>query len=483
MLRNARKRPLGAASSSQRDRPSIGESPELAELNRLLGKTDVAPPSLEKLAGPNKLSMQSYALDTLLFDIDTAAAKFRRTRVHKSWEYEQLSKMTSVETEGERRCSAMKRALAYLDECGFRRSKQQKVMHMAFLAISYSQYYGEDIQQHLMRLLSENGWSELRSECIVLAPRRYGKTVSCSLWTGAELVTQPDHDVLIYSNNHRASKMMLLQTYRVVRTLQANPDFGGRVMSLNKNESLTYRTKDGHTNDLFAFPAKPENLRGTGSKRKTGTVILEEMAYIPLGLVLEIVAPTLTRKNVKLIGITTVSGADSFVGPMAEAKFPDGRSVFLTLNFELVCAECKRAGTPQTCKCLSGDIPYWQSSSQHEKLEVIMAGRIDTFMKEIKGFSMDQTVTPAFDIPSVKFLKEPAAVMNAREIASDKIYVAVDPACGGQYSKFAVVSGIFVDNRMIVSSLCFFCVRSHARFHLDDRGQLHAGVVVAVQFA
>jgi len=401
---------------------------------------------------PNKLSMARYALETLLYDVDEASTRFRRTRVHKPWEYAKLAKTTRVESEGERRSSAMKQGLEYLDTQGFQRSKQQKVMHMAFLTVSYAQYFGQEIQRHLIRLLRETGSSELRSECMVLAPRRYGKTVSVSLWTACELVTQPGHDVLIYSNNHRASKMMLLQNFRVARLLQRNPAFGGKIVSLNKNESMTYRTKEGHVNELKAYPAKPENLRGTGSTRKTGTVVLEEMAYIPLPLVLEIVAPTLTRKNVKLIGITTVSGADSFVGPMAEAKFPDGRSVFLTLNFELVCPECKRAGIPEKCKCLVGDIPYWQSSSQHEKLEIIMKGRIETFMKEIKGFSMDQTVSPAFDRASVKFLETPSAVMNTAEIYSPEIFLAVDPACGGKYSKFAIMSAVFIDNRMIVSA-------------------------------
>lgn len=448
-------------------------------------RTDVLAPRFETQARPlpvpgepNRLSMQQRVLETLLYEVEQASARFRRTRVHKSWEYTELAKTTSLECEGERRVNAMKRALEYTDSRGFQRSKQQKVMHMAFLTISYSQYYGEDIQRHLIRLLQETGFSELRSEAMVLAPRRYGKTISCSLWTGAELVTQPGHDVLIYSNNHRASKMMLLQTYRVVRILQQNSDFGGQVIGLNKNESLTYRTKDGHVNELKAYPAKPENLRGTGSTRNTGTVILEEAAYIPLELVLEIVAPTLTRKNVKLIGITTVSGADSFIGPMAEAKFPDGRSVFLTLNFELVCSECKRAGTPETCKCLVGDIPYWQSSSQHEKLELIMAGRIDTFMKEIKGYSMDQTVMPAFEPQAVKFLKTRAAVMPSPELVAQEIFVAVDPACGGKYSKFAIMSAIFIDNRMVVSARALLSglLVVACAFQFGDLSERHSGV-------
>lgn len=407
----------------------------------------------QKLHGePGGLSMEQFALDSLVLDLDRQATEFHKRRFYKPHEYSMLGQDAGSECEGDRRVRRVREALAYMDTKGFKRSKQQKVMHEGFLAVSYSAYYGKSIARHLLRLLRESGFSELRQEALVLAPRRYGKTISLCLFSAAELVTQPDHDILIYSNNHRASKMMLLQTYRCVRILQANEDFGGKVTSLNKNESMTYETQDGFTNELFAYPAKPDNLRGTGSKRKTGSVILEEMAYIPLNLVLEIVAPTLTVANKILRAITTVKGADSFVGPMASAKFPDGRSVFLTLNFELVCNECKRKGVPEQCKCLEGDIPHWQSASNHEKLAVLMKGRIETFMKEIRGYSMDQTVMPAFEKEHVDFLQTPQSVMQASNLYSPTIYLAVDPACGGKYSKVAIMSAIFIENRMVVSA-------------------------------
>ena len=396
------------------------------------------------------LSMEQFVLENLLYDIDYQAARLKKDRPHRTYEYAMQNESAGGECEGDRRVRLVREALDYLDRNGYKRSKQQRVMHEGFLNVSYSAYYGKDTARNLLRLLNDSGFSELRQEVLVLAPRRYGKTVSICLFNAAELVTQPDHDVLIYSNNHRASKMMLLQTHRIISILQKNPKFGGRVVSLNKNESMTYRTIDGHTNELFAYPAKPDNLRGTGSKRKTGSVILEEFAYIPLDLVLEIVAPTLTVENKILRCITTVKGADSFVGPMASAKFPDGRSVFLSLNFELVCAECKRKGIPEKCKCLEGDIPHWQSAAQHEKLAVLMKGKIETFMKEIRGYSMDQTTQRAFTKDSVDFLKTPSSVMPSPNLVSDEIYLAVDPACNGKYSKVAIVSGIFVGDKLVV---------------------------------
>jgi hypothetical protein len=176
-------------------------------------------------------------------------------------------------------------------------------------------------------------------------------------------------------------------------------------------------------------------------------------------VVFQIIGPTLTRKNVKFIGITTVNPNDSFVTPLVDAKFPDGRSVFLTLNFELICAECKKAGKSLQCRCLMADIPDWQMSTQHDKLALLMDQQ--TFLSEIKGMAMDETITPAFHQVSVEFLRSEESIMQSGDLYANEIYTAIDPAAGGKHSRFAIVSAIFVrdssgrNTKMVVSSFEF----------------------------
>ena len=341
---------------------------------------------------PNRLSADAFMRHVLKQDIEEEGERLKRTRVHEKWEHAMMADASRTECSGEQRVRLMHEALDYLSENGFPWSKQQRIMFLGWLTTSYPSYYGDELNAHAYRLLKEMVQSEFRTECIVLAPRRNGKTVAVSGFAASELATQPDHDVLVYSNNLRASKMLLLQTYKMLKLLSAK--FGGHIKSLNKNESLTYVTRDGYENEMFAYPAKPENLRGTGSKKKTGTVIAEEFAYMDVRVVFQIIGPTLTRKNVKFIGITTVNPNDSFVTPLVDAKFPDGRSVFLILNFDLVCAECRKAGKALQCRCLMADIPEWQSTTQHDKLALIM--QTQTFLSEIKGISIDETISPAF---------------------------------------------------------------------------------------
>ena len=405
---------------------------------------------------PNMLSMQSFMLDLLRADADEEADKLRNTRVHLKWEYEVMNLRFRGECVGDMRIKTRSGALDCLYE-EMPPSKQQRLMHLGGEALSYVSYYGEELNTHMVRILREKKWSEFRTEGVFTAPRRFGKTIAESMEAAAEIVTQPGtptseygHDVLVYSNNHRASKMLLLQAYKFIKILCSNPKFGGFIDAINKNESITFVTRDGYINNMYAYPAKPDNLRGTGSKCPTGTVIAEEFAYMPEEVFFGILAPTLTRRNVKFIGITTVNGSDSFVSPLTTAKYPDGRSVFLVLDFQLICAECKAAHRESQCKCLLGDLPHWQSAVQHEKLSIIMERKIGKFLQEIKGLTVDETVSPAFCQVSCEFLRTPESVMSVKEIYSDTIYTAVDPACGGKYSKFAIISAIFRDGLMIV---------------------------------
>lgn len=79
-------------------------------------------------------------------------------------------------------------------------------------------------------------------------------------------------------------------------------------------------TAEGHINEFHAYPAKSETLRGTGSKMKAGTVVLEEAAFINPEVTTSIVAPTLTRDNVRNNTIITCLTNGFFKGELVLHK-------------------------------------------------------------------------------------------------------------------------------------------------------------------
>lgn len=469
----------GAQQREKRRRTFAAESPSYPPIDderkrkqRTTRARELSPPSApappdatgedadEDVAPLCSLSMYNYALELLNDDVKARSDQIRKGRIPETWEYSRIASTSELECEGDMRCRLMDESFGYLQKRGLKVSAQQRVIVKAVRAVSLSQFYGDTIQFHLPRLLGDNGWSELRSELLIFMQRRSGKTTITGALMACELVTQPlVHDISTYSNNGRASRLIGMVAYKFTRVLASQEaGFGGSIKSLNKNEGMSYTTRWGTVNDCWWFPAEKKNLRGTGSRGTTGTVILEELNAMRPDEVEEIVAPTLVRKRVKLLGITTISGFDSFVIPLSEARYPDGRKVMLTLNFEMVCEDCKAKGEPEKCKCLMADLPHWHSSAQLEKLEILLSNSRDTYLQEMKNLVIDSAITPAFDPRDVARLGKIESIMPMAEFAANKIFVAIDPACGGDLSKMAIVSAIFVDQLMIVSFFFVSCL-------------------------
>ena len=203
------------------------------------------------------LSASDYARGIVKRDAERYRDKMQRGAAHERWEYPIMQEVPAVmgtanQSQGKYLETRINKALAYLDTVGFERSKHQRVFHKAFLATSYHLLYGDELHQHLVQLLRENGWSELRAETIAVTPRRFGKTVGVALWAAVLLVVMRNHDISIYSNNQRASKMMLLFIYKIIRLLQMNPEFGCSIVSFNKSEQLNIITKEGYENICYA---------------------------------------------------------------------------------------------------------------------------------------------------------------------------------------------------------------------------------------
>jgi hypothetical protein len=426
-----------------------------------------------KCAG-GMLSMAQFARNIVKQDRKKVADKLRKSAVYMKHEYPMMEKLRVKECQGDIRVRRQLEALAYIDKVMFRRSKQQKQMHHAMLLLSLESYYGTELNENLVRLLKKYKISEIRNEGLFMAPRRFGKTIGGGMYVGCELVTQPGdktnymgHDVLVYSNNQRASSLFLMVTFRVVMALLENENFGGTLAALEKRGSMTIKTREGFTNIMTALPADEDRLRGVGSRAVSSTVIGEEIGYMPPGIVFKIIAPILTRRRVKFVGITTVkNSSDSFLMPMAEAKYPDGRSIMLVLNFDLVCDDCKKRGLALQCKCLSSEIPPWQSAARHDKLTHLMKNDPQAMLTELKNVPVDQLVDRAFKFEAVDWLRTEEAILQARDVYSPVIYTTVDPACGGQYSRFAIISCIFYSGCFVVS--WFLYVFQQLSFYVCD---------------
>lgn len=396
----------------------------------------------------------SFASSVLLVakkDARNASNALTNSLMLRKWEYSLLANnpVLKSECQGDLLVRRINDALSYLDCHGYPRSSHQRAFHRAFMQSSYKMLYGEELHRHLVRLLEENGVSEFRTEVACTTPRRFGKTFSIAMWCASWLVVARGHDSSIYSTSSRVSMMLLQLIITMAKILMKK--FGGQISEINKKEHVYVRTDEGFENTCHAFPAKAETLRGTGTKKDMGTVVLEEAAFIPPDVSTSIVAPTLTRKNVNMLAISTINSSDVVMKGFMNAKYADGRSVMLCLNFALVCKDCRASGREETCTHLLGELPHWASASQHIKLNAMLKDANETLQREIKGLDVSESTKCAFNAQSLRVLQDAdlgtySAVLPVQPV----LFCTIDPACGGAGSSFALITCCYFADKCIV---------------------------------
>jgi hypothetical protein len=94
-------------------------------------------------------------------------------------------------------------------EVNWPRSPSQVKFHQEYIKGMLGKIYGADLLQNIGGLLERYGISELKSDVIITAPRRYGKTMSVAMMVTAFILSQPSRKVVIFSTGRRASQSML----------------------------------------------------------------------------------------------------------------------------------------------------------------------------------------------------------------------------------------------------------------------------------
>lgn len=109
-----------------------------------------------------------------------------------------------------RRC---RRALEAMDNMGWQRSMHQMQFHDQFIRASARVFWKTEPQGQFARdhkkILELNGWESLPQEFLISTPRRFGKTISVSMFAAAMIYSAPRVEVSIYSTCQRISQKLL----------------------------------------------------------------------------------------------------------------------------------------------------------------------------------------------------------------------------------------------------------------------------------
>jgi len=201
-------------------------------------------------------------------------------------------------------------------------------------------------------------------------------------------------------------------------------------------------------------------VRGTGAQILIG----EEMAFMNNEFYKKVIVPILAA-NATFIGITTLGNETNFVERLFNLKYPNGESVFNTVRIEQVCERCKELGLESSCTHKMSEIPPWQSAERHRDIKIILADDEETFLRETKSYFLIIFFYSFFFLQKCRGIQSNASmvqVFKTEDVKSFRnrihqagtahriVFTAVDPNAGGHGSKFAIVSCIFEDHKMIV---------------------------------
>ena len=130
----------------------------------------------------------------------------------------ELSAINAQRTAGDDRYTKILRILDSFE--GVERHENQKLWHWWMIVACLSHIYGADWQNASTRVLRSLGLKEIRTEILVMTPRRFGKTWSVAMIVCALLLSVPGFRIVVISPGSRTSGKMLEEIKRMMSRLK-----------------------------------------------------------------------------------------------------------------------------------------------------------------------------------------------------------------------------------------------------------------------
>lgn len=155
--------------------------------------------------------------------------------------------------------------LAKLDTLGWNRSYHQRLFHDDFLKACTRSFWkleppGQFARDH-QKVLRVNSWDHIAQEILISTPRRFGKTISVSMFCAAMLLACPGVEISIYSTCKRISQKILRNVQKFALMI-ADSDYGTLNFSVKREnmEEINLQGPLGNT-DVRIINSYPSKVR------------------------------------------------------------------------------------------------------------------------------------------------------------------------------------------------------------------------------
>jgi len=161
-------------------------------------------------------------------------------------------------------------ALSFLDENGWRRSYHQRLFHDDFIRACARIFWKREAAGKFSReqceILRRNNWSHIQQEVLISTPRRFGKTISVSMFAAAMLYSAPGVEISIYATCKRISQKLLRNVVKFFEIVCKNDMKSAGFTTVRSNmEELVIRSTQDPTDVriINSYPSKVTYLSHT----------------------------------------------------------------------------------------------------------------------------------------------------------------------------------------------------------------------------
>ncbi|EKX34911.1 hypothetical protein GUITHDRAFT_118953 [Guillardia theta CCMP2712] len=170
--------------------------------------------------------------------------------------------------DGFKRMQRCRDALSTLDRKGWPRSFHQKEFHDDFLRACARLFWktepkGQFNRDH-QKILELNGWDHLAQEILVSTPRRFGKTISVSMFAAAIIFSAPSIEVSIYSTCKRISQKLLNNIRKFLHLIYEGMDAEPFKVIRSNMEEIVLKGDNG-SQDVRLVNSYPSKVMQCGS--------------------------------------------------------------------------------------------------------------------------------------------------------------------------------------------------------------------------
>lgn len=159
----------------------------------------------------------------------------------------------------------------------------------------------------------------------------------------------------------------------------------------------------------------------------------------------QVVVPLLGVRHTAMLAISTPDDETNYYSELFNLKKEDGSCLFNLISIGLACATCLENALQCTHKL--DKLPHWKSIERQHLVNTLLASNPDLADRETRGV-VKSARRDLFEKQWIRALT--ARAPYSFSFKPDVIFMAIDPAGGGNMSDFAICSIAYEKGRHVV---------------------------------